>query len=50
MTRAEELQAAYEAQRRQWCAEWWERAPEYIERGDGEAEAAEAALFEKVAR
>ena len=46
MIRADEKQAAYAEQRQQWRAEWWERAPEYIERRDGEAEAAEAALFE----
>jgi len=43
---AEQLRAAYEAQRRQWCAEWWERAPEYVTQRDEEAETAEAALFE----
>ena len=45
--RAAELRAAYEAQRQRHRAEWWENAPEYIERRDEEAEAAEAAKFEE---
>jgi hypothetical protein len=43
--RAAELQAAYEQQRRQWVAEWWELAPQYLPSRDEEAEIAEAAIF-----
>jgi hypothetical protein len=40
----QEKQAEYAHQRHEWIAEWWERAPEYVERPDKEAEVAEAAV------
>ena len=47
--RAAELQADRAEQRQPGEPELWERAPEYSSDRDGQAEAAEAALFEALA-